>query len=109
MKVFKKLVILGILFFGFSSFSLANAFQDDVDCDFVKNDIKQYVSYRIKVNNMFKFLERKSATDKQIYTERIDDIVSRYLSKFEKVKQDKFYTIVWYMKCKNDEQKKYNF
>jgi len=71
-------------------------------CESINKDIKTYPVYEWKVNNLFKILSKKDDKIKKSYFTKIDKLTKKYLDILDKEKQNKLYTIVWYLKCEND-------
>jgi len=71
-------------------------------CESINKDINKYSVYKWKINNLFKILSKKDDKIKKSYFTKIDKITKKYLDIVDKEKQNKLYTIVWYLKCEND-------
>jgi hypothetical protein len=67
----------------------------------VDNEIKNYPTYKIKVDNLFKTILTKDEKTKTNYFTKIENITEQYLAKIDKIKQKKLYTIISYLDCGN--------
>ena len=99
-KTLIKILLTSIILLWLWNINGANA--GEFTCSLINTEINNYSDYKSKIDNLFTKLSKKDEATKNKYYKKISSVTNKYLQKLDKIKQKKFYTIIGYLKCKNE-------